>query len=147
MLKVLFVCVHNSARSQMAEAFLNNLGGDSFQAESAGLEEGVLNPMVVKVMDEIGIDISGNKTDSVFDFYRKGKTFSIVVKVCDELNGQRCPIFPSALHTISWNIEDPADFKGTEEEKLAETRRVRDEIRSRVENLITEYRDYASTRR
>ncbi|MBP1919302.1 arsenate reductase ArsC [Youngiibacter multivorans] len=147
MLKVLFVCVHNSARSQMAEAFLNRLSGEHFEAESAGLEEGVLNPLVVKAMDEIGIDISKNKTDSVFDFYRKGKAFSIVIKVCDEINGQRCPIFPSALHTLSWNIADPADFKGNEEEKLQETRRVRDEIRERVEQLISEYKDYSTSRK
>jgi len=108
MLKVLFVCVHNSARSQMAEAFLNKLGGEYFEAESAGLEEGVLNPMVIRVMDEIGIDISNNRTDSVFDFYRKGKAFSIVVKVCDEMSGQRCPIFPSALHTL--NLEHRRSF-------------------------------------
>lgn len=147
MLKVLFVCVHNSARSLMAEAFLNRLGGEYFEAESAGLEEGVLNPMVVRVMDEIGIDISNNMTDSVFDFYRKGKAFTIVVKVCDEMNGQRCPIFPSALHTLNWNIEDPADFKGTEEEKLQETRRVRDEIKGRVEQLIRDYKEYSSSRK
>lgn len=147
MLKVLFVCVHNSARSQMAEAFLNKLGGEYFEAESAGIEEGNLNPQAVKVMDEIGIDISKNKTDSVFDFYRKGKSFSIVVKVCDEINGQRCPVFPSALHTLSWNIEDPADFKGTDDEKLQETRRVRDEIKDRVEQLISQYREYSITRR
>lgn len=92
MLKVLFVCVHNSARSQMAETFLNDLGKEYFFAESAGLEKGELNPNVVEVMKEIGYDISNNQTKSVFDFFKSGKSYTYVIKVCDEMNGQRCPI-------------------------------------------------------
>ena len=92
--RVLFVCVHNSARSQMAEAFLKQLAGDRFEVESAGIEPGALNPIVVDAMKEIGIDISGNQTKDVFDFLKRGKAFSYVITVCDEASGERCPIFP-----------------------------------------------------
>ncbi|MGE5847478.1 MAG: arsenate reductase ArsC [Ignavibacteria bacterium] len=93
-LKVLFVCVHNSARSQMAEAYLNKFGGDRFFAESAGLEPGKLNPLIVDVMKEEGIDISNKKTNDVFEFYKKGKFYSYVIAVCDKEAAKRCPIFP-----------------------------------------------------
>src|SRR5574344_130132 len=99
-IKVLFVCIHNSARSQMAETFLNQLGGDKFEAESAGLEPGNLNPIVVDAMKEIGIDISNNKTNSVFDFYKSGKRYHFVFTVCDEASGEKCPIFPGNLKTM-----------------------------------------------
>ncbi len=104
MYNVLFVCIHNSARSQMAEAFLNELGKENFHAESAGLEPGKLNPNVIKVMQEIGIDISNNSTTDVFDLFRKGKRYDAVVTVCDAANGERCPVFPgkqNASHGLS----------------------------------------------
>ena len=82
--KVLFVCIHNSARSQMAEAFLRKHGGDVFETESAGLEPGTLNPNVVAVMKEIGIDLTGKPTQSVFDLFRKGKKYDAVITVCDK---------------------------------------------------------------
>src|SRR3989338_998122 len=91
--RVRFVCIHNSARSQMAEAFLKKYGGDRFEVESAGLEPGTLNPVVVEAMKEIRIDISQNKTKSVFDFYKQGKLYNYVVTVCDESQSERCPIF------------------------------------------------------
>src|SRR3989338_9622164 len=94
--KVLFVCVHNSARSQIAEAFLKQMAGDKFEAESAGLEPGNLNPVVVEVMKEVGIDISQNKTKSVFDFYKQGRQYDYVVTVCDESQSGACPMFPGA---------------------------------------------------
>ena len=84
--KILFVCIHNSARSQMAEAFLKKYGSDYFEAESAGLEPGKLNPNVVEVMQEIGIDISKNGTQGVFDLFRQGKLFNAVISVCDGAN-------------------------------------------------------------
>jgi arsenate reductase len=139
MKRVLFVCVHNSARSQMAEAFLNQLGKGKFFAESAGLEPGKLNPLVVRVMSEIGIDISKNSTNSVFEYLKEGRTYSIVVKVCDQINGQRCPIFPSVGISLNWNITDPSAVVGSEEEKLAQIRAIRDEIKTKVEALITVY--------
>lgn len=135
--KVLFVCVHNSARSQMAEAFLNNLAGDRFRAESAGMEAGVLNPLAVEVMKEEGIDISRNKIKSVFDKYKRGELFSYVVTVCDEANAQTCPIFPGLrTQTLHWSFEDPAAFEGSQEEKLGKTRRVRDAIKEKVLEFI-----------
>ena len=137
-IKVLFVCVHNSARSQMAEAFLNKIGNGKFIAESAGLEPGVLNPVVVEVMKETGYDLSNNKTKSVFDFFKQGKRFEYVVTVCDEANSERCPIFPSAKKTLHWSFKDPSALKGTYEEKLAVTRDIRDEIKNRLEKWIDE---------
>ncbi|MEJ2615107.1 MAG: arsenate reductase ArsC [Ignavibacteriaceae bacterium] len=137
-IKVLFVCVHNSARSQMAEAFLNEMGNDKFIAESAGLEPGVLNPVVVDVMKEIGFDLSNNKTKSVFEFFKQGKKFEYVVTVCDEANSERCPIFPSAKQTLHWSFKDPSGIKGTYEEKLAQTKIIRDAIKSRLKKWIEE---------
>lgn len=140
-IKVLFVCVHNSARSQMAEAFLNQLAGDQFFAESGGFEPGVLNPLVIEVMKEIGIDISGNKTKSVFDFFKQGRMFHFVISVCDAANAERCPIFPGVTKRIEWSFEDPAAFTGTHEEKLVKTRLVRDSIKRNVENFIKTHQE------
>ena len=147
MIKVLFVCVHNSARSQMGEAFLNRLGENLFIAESAGIEKGSLNPYFVEVMQEIGYDISMNQTKEVFDFFKQGKTYSFVIKVCDEMHGQKCPIFPGALKDIYWNIEDPSTFTGTKEEILARVRVIRDEILSKVEAFIKDHYAYALSRK
>ena len=91
--KVLFLCIHNSARSQMAEAYLKKYGGDKFFVESAGLEAGKLNPLAVEVMQEDGIDISNNKTNDVFEFFKEGRLYHYVVTVCDEASSDRCPIF------------------------------------------------------
>lgn len=139
MKKVLFVCIHNSARSQMAEAYLNELGKEGFVAESAGLEKGSLNPYAVKVMAEEGIDISNNTCDSVFDFHKEGRHYDLVVKVCDQINGERCPIFPGAKATLNWNLEDPSSLDGSDEAKLDRTRVIRDQIKDRVKRLIEEY--------
>jgi arsenate reductase (thioredoxin) len=138
--KVLFVCIHNSARSQMAEAFVNTFYGDKFIAESAGLEPGKLNPLVIKSMAEIGIDISKNKTKDVFEFYKNEKQFDYVITVCDETSGERCPIFPSALKSIHWSFEDPSSFTGTEEEKLIKIAKVRDSIKTKVEEFINSFK-------
>ena len=134
--KVLFVCVHNSARSQMAEAFLNALAGDRFYAESAGLEPGILNPYVVKVMKEEGIDISGNKIDSAFDLYKEGRSYDYVVAVCDAAKAEKCPVFPGVTSRLNWSFPNPADFTGTDEEILAATRKVRDQIKVKIEKFI-----------
>ncbi len=135
-MKVLFVCVHNSARSQMAEAFLKKIAGDKFEVESAGIEPGILNPIVVKVMKEIGIDISNNKTKSVFDFYKQGKRYNYVITVCDESQSEKCPIFPGAIKQIHMGFEDPTGFKGTEEEKLIETRKIRNQIEAKIKEWL-----------
>ncbi len=135
-MRILFVCVHNSARSQMAEAFLNRLGAGAYQAESAGLEPGQLNPMVVKVMAEEGYDLSGNAVKDVFDFFREGRAYDLVIKVCDQSIGQRCPIFPAQKMTLNWDFPDPSAFTGSEEEKLEKTRAVRDAIKQRIEEML-----------
>lgn len=130
--KVLFVCIHNSARSQMAEAFLNRRCGGEFKAHSAGLEPGKLNPLVVEAMREIGIDISGNQTKGVSEMLASGKKFSCVITVCDESSAERCPVFPGAATRLHWSFPDPSSFQGTHEEKLAWTREVRDLIEQKV---------------
>ena len=134
--KVLFVCIHNSARSQMAEAFLNKYGGDLFEAESAGLEPGTLNPNVVAVMREIGIDLSEKHTQSVFDLFRKGRQYNAVFTVCDKEAAERCPIFPGVVKRIAWSFPDPSSFKGSHEEILRQVRIVRDEIEQAIKNFI-----------
>lgn len=135
-IKVLFVCVNNSARSQMAEAFLNHIAGDKFEAESAGFETGILNPFVVTAMKESGIDISNNLTKSVFGLYKEGRRYNFVIAVCDAENAERCPIFPGLVKRLNWSFEDPATFQGTYDEVLNRTKVVRDKIRSEVENFI-----------
>ena len=135
-IKVLFVCIHNSARSQMAEAFLNTLGGEYFSAESAGLEPGKLNLFVVKSMQEIGIDISKNNTKEVSEFLEKGKQFEYVITVCDETSGERCPFFPGSTKRLHWTFEDPSLFTGTEDEKLFRIAKIRDAIKLKVEEFI-----------
>lgn len=141
MIKVLFVCVHNSARSQIAEAFLNDLGKDIFIAESAGLEPAPLNPLAVKAMDEIGYDISRNSVDSVFNFFKEGRHYSMIIKVCDMKSGQQCPIFPMTREYLDWSLPDPESFDGSEEEKLAQIRALRDTIKELVIDLIKVYKD------
>jgi arsenate reductase (thioredoxin) len=138
MYKILFVCIHNSARSQMAEVFLNHLGNGQFQAESAGIEAGTLNPNVVQVMLEVGIDLSGNKTKNVFDFYNEGRTYQAVITVCDAANAERCPVFPGLTKHIAWSFTDPSQFGGSQEEILEQTRKVRDEIKEKVTGFIKE---------
>jgi arsenate reductase len=130
--KVLFVCIHNSARSQMAEAFLNQICGAEFEAHSAGLEPGKINPIVVEAMRELGFDFSGNQTKAVSDFIKSGETFAYAITVCDQASAERCPIFPGATTRLHWSFPDPSSFQGTHEEKLAQTREVRDMIERKV---------------
>lgn len=130
--KVLFVCIHNSARSQMAEAFLKQLAGDRLEVESAGFVPSPINPLVVTVMQEIGIDLAAKKTQKVFDLYLDGKLYSYVISVCDQAAAEKCPVFPGLVTRLHWSFEDPAGFAGTREERLEKTRKVRDAIRERV---------------
>jgi arsenate reductase (thioredoxin) len=134
--KVLFVCIHNSARSQMAEAYLNRHGGDRFEAESAGIEPGTLNPLAVEAMKEDGIDISANKTKSVFEFLKTGKRYSYVVTVCDETAAERCPVFPGPGKRLHWSFPDPSQLQGSWEEKLMQARKIRDQIKRRIETFV-----------
>jgi arsenate reductase len=131
--KVLFICVHNSARSQMAEAFLNEICGDDFEAHSAGLEPGKLNPLAVEAMREIGIDISRKQTQSVSEAVESGEGFSYVITVCDESSAERCPVFPGQAKRLHWSFPDPSALTGSHDERLAGTRRIRDQIRARIQ--------------
>jgi len=139
-LRVLFVCVHNSARSQMAQAFLTRLGGDMFEAESAGLEPGKINPYVVEVMKEESIDLSEKRTYSVFDFFKEGRKYDYVITVCDEASGEKCPIFPGKTFRLHWSFQDPSAFRGSEDEIKSMVREVRDEIKKRILRFIEEVR-------
>jgi arsenate reductase len=142
--RVLFVCIHNSARSQMAEAFLNQICGKEFEAHSAGLEPGKLNPIVVEAMSEVGIDISRNQTKAVFDYFKSGKMFAYVITVCDEASAERCPIFPGVTKRLHWSFPDPSAIQGTPEEKLAGTRKIRDTIKAKIEQWCAEVCDAAA---
>jgi arsenate reductase (thioredoxin) len=137
---VLFICVHNSARSQMAEAWLNSLCGDRFAAESAGLEPGTINPLVVEVMREAGIDLSQKKTQAVFDVWKSGKLFQYVIAVCAESEEKGCPIFPGVTTRLSWPFPDPSQVTGSREERLQQVRTIRDSIRTKIEQWCEEMR-------
>ena len=134
--KVLFICVHNSGRSQMAEAFLDLLAGDRFQTESAGLAPQNLNPHVIAVMKEIGIDLSKNKADSVFDFYKEGRLYDYVITVCDDAVENQCPIFPGIAKRLHWPFPDPGKITGTEAEKLERVRQIRDNIKNKINSWM-----------
>ena len=138
--RVLFLCIHNSARSQMAAAYLQQQAGDRFEVESAGLEPGKLNPLAVAAMRDAGIDISANGTQSVFDLFKGGRPFDYVISVCDAASAERCPIFPGAHVRLNWSFADPSAFTGSEAERLAKTIAVRDEIRERVRAWLAEER-------
>jgi len=122
----------------MAEAWLNHLCGDFFAADSAGLEPGTLNPLVVEAMQEVGIDIYKKKTQAVFDVFKSGKLFSHVITVCDETSAERCPIFPGIAKRLHWSFADPSALTGTNEEKMAEVRKIRDDIRRKIEEWCGE---------
>jgi len=136
--QVLFVCIHNSARSQMAEAFLNDICGEQFEAQSAGIEPGKLNPIVVEAMQEVGIDISGNRTKSVSEMLESGRRFDYVITVCDETSAERCPYFPGPTARLHWGFPDPSALQGSQAEKLARTREIRDAIKLKVDEWCAE---------
>jgi arsenate reductase (thioredoxin) len=131
--RVLFLCTGNSARSQMAEGYLRHVAGESFEPLSAGIEPKGLNPLAIEAMKEIGIDISRQRSKDVKEFL--GQAIPYVVTVCDNAK-QRCPIFPRTYKFLHWSLEDPAEATGSREERLAVFRRVRDEIRQRIEQEL-----------
>jgi len=138
-IKVLFLCGHNSARSQMAEAFLKKIGREAFEVESAGLElADRINPLVIEVMKEIGIDLSGKSMQRVFDLFQQGRLYDYVIAVCDAAKAGKCPIFPGVCKRLHWPFEDPAALEGPWEEKLEKTRMIRDEIRQQIETWVEE---------
>ena len=134
---VLFICVHNSARSQMAEAYLRQFGGNAFQVESAGFQPAEINPLVVEVMAEDGIDLSDKKAQSVFELFKAGRTFGYVITVCDESEGGQCPLFPGVTHRLHLPFPDPAALIGSREEKLAKLRGIRDAIKEKMHEFMT----------
>ncbi|MFW5686457.1 MAG: hypothetical protein ACOC0O_07385 [Spirochaetota bacterium] len=139
--KVLFICVHNTARSQMAEAYLRHYADDLFEVESAGLEPGVLNPIVVEAMAEDGFDISHKVPQSVVDLYKAGRTYTYVITVCSREAEEKCPVFPGPVRRLSWPFPDPSQFGGTHEEKLARTIEIRNVIKEEVRQFVARYRE------
>jgi len=130
--KVLFICVHNSARSQMAEAFLNDIGGDYFEAASAGLKPGQLSPLAVQAMREVGLDISEKKTKAVFDVFKSGEFFPYVIALYAESEAESAPIFPGVTYRLHWSFPDPSALTGDYEQRLEATRKIRDDIRAQI---------------
>ncbi len=131
--RVLFLCTHNSARSQMAEGVLRNLDEDRFEVHSAGTEATRVRPLAVRAMDEIGIDISGQESKTLERYL--GEPFDYVITVCDEAN-EACPFFPGAKNRLHWSFRDPSRATGSDEERLEVFREVRDEIRERIEKEL-----------
>ena len=131
--RVLFLCTHNSARSQMAEGLLRHLVGDRFEAHSAGTEATVVRPLAIAAMDEVGIDISGHESKTLYRYL--AEPFDAVITVCDQA-AEACPVFPGALARLHWSFPDPSRGTGSEAEQLEVYRRVRDAIRERIEGEL-----------
>ena len=136
--RVLFVCIHNSGRSQMAEAYLNALGGQAFEAESAGLKPRDIHPLVRQVMAEDGLDLGDARPDDIMQFFREGRLYDYVIYVCERGVEDNCPVFPGVRRTLRWPFGDPSRVEGTAEQKLEMVRRIRDQIRERVQQWIHE---------
>jgi arsenate reductase (thioredoxin) len=135
--KVLFLCTGNSARSQMAEAFVRKYAGDTFEAHSAGLEPRGVNPLTIKVMNEVGIDIS-NQASKGIEVYLGKMLFQYLITVCDDAE-KNCPtVWPGVSTRMHWSFEDPAKFEGAEEEKLAKFREVRDLMEKKIRKWVAE---------
>jgi len=134
-MRVLILCTGNSARSQMAEGLLRNDGGVGFEVFSAGTKPSRVRPEAIAAMREIGIDISGHRSKSVDEF--AGQAFDYVITVCDNAK-ESCPVFPATTKRIHWSLEDPATVQGMEEQRLAEFRRVRDQLRSLLRQFAQE---------
>jgi arsenate reductase (thioredoxin) len=136
--RILAICIHNSARSQMTEEFIRLCAGDAVVVESAGIEPGTVNPAVAELLLEDGIDIRNKETRSVFDLHLSGKSFDYVIAVCDPEAAERCPIFPAEKKRLHWPFPDPSAVTGTMEEKKAGIRPIRDEIRRTVSAFLSD---------
>ena len=132
--RVLFLCVHNSARSQMAEGLLRARAGDVYEVHSAGNVATEVRPLAVRAMAEIGIDISAQRSKSTAEF--AAERFDYAVTVCDDAK-EACPYFANAAHQVHWRFDDPAAAGGSDDEKLAVFRRVRDEIRAQIDEFVS----------
>ena len=131
--RVLILCTGNSCRSQMAEGFLRHLGGDRFEVFSAGIKPTEVNPLAIKVMAEAGIDISSHRSKSAMEFIRQ--QFDYVITVCDNAK-QTCPVFPGKYKKIHWDLEDPAEASGSEEDRLVVFRKIRDQIQNNISEFL-----------
>jgi arsenate reductase (thioredoxin) len=131
--RVLFLCTHNSARSQMAEGWLRHLAGDRFEAHSAGTETTAVRPPAIQVMAEAGVDISGQRSKALERYL--GQPWDAVITVCDQAN-EACPLFPGAIHRLHWSFPDPSLATGAEAERLAVYRQVRDAIRAHIDDFL-----------
>ncbi|MBI9095947.1 MAG: metalloregulator ArsR/SmtB family transcription factor [Sphaerochaeta sp.] len=134
--RIMFVCIHNSARSQMCEAFVRHHANDRFEVSSSGIEAGKLNPLVVQAMAEIGISMDGHYAKPAKEFIDRGEAFDYVVTVCDESNAERCPMFPGKHERLHWGFPDPSDLSGSVDEKLKAIRPIRDAIQKRVTDWL-----------
>jgi arsenate reductase len=140
--RVLFLCTGNSARSQMAEGFLRKFGADHFEAHSAGLEPAGVNPFTIRVMEEIGIDMGGHRSKSLTEYLGKVH-FGYLITVCSNAD-KKCPaVFPGMGQRLHWPFDDPAAAKGSDEDKLAKFREVRDQIEKRIKEWLSEVQDTA----
>ena len=136
--RIMFVCIHNSARSQMCEAFVRHIAGDRFDVHSSGIEAGRLNPLVVQTMEEIGVSMEGQYAKTAKEYVQRGEAFDYVVTVCDESNAERCPMFPGKSERMHWGFPDPSAVVGTDDEKLAQIRPIRDAIKKRVTSWLSD---------
>ncbi|MDO8670635.1 MAG: arsenate reductase ArsC [Dehalococcoidia bacterium] len=135
MKRVLFICTHNSARSQMAEGWLQHLANNLYEAQSAGTEATMVRPLAIRAMAEVGIDISGHESKTVERFL--GQPWDYIITVCNQAR-EACPVFPGGKQRLHWSFPDPSKATGTEEEQLQVYRRVRDTIRERIEAELQE---------
>lgn len=140
-IRVLFVCTHNSARSQMAEGFLRVHGGARFEVASAGTEATRVHPMAIQAMEEVGIDLTGHASKTIDAFL--GERWDYVITVCDSAN-ERCPIFPGGTTRIHWSFDDPSLATGTEQDRLETFQRVRDKINARIREWLADHENPAT---
>ena len=130
--KVLFICIHNSGRSQIAQAYLAQYAGDRFEVESAGIEAGSLNPLVVRAMEEDGVSMEGHFAKKAKSLLAKKDSFDFIITVCDETSAERCPTFPGVHTRLHWSFADPSALPGTIEEKMKGIREIRDSIKEKI---------------
>lgn len=134
--RIMFVCVHNSGRSQMCEAFVKHYAPEQFDVHSSGIEAGTLNPLVVQVMAEIGISMDGQYAKPAQEYIDREEAFDYVITVCDESSAERCPVFPGKHVRLHWGFPDPSALTGSDEEKLKGIRPIRDSIHKRVRTWL-----------
>lgn len=130
--RVIFICIHNSARSQIAQGFLLKYAKDRFEVESAGIEAGTLNPLVVRAMEEVGVSMEGHFAKKIDSILAQENFFDVVITVCDETSAERCPMFPGDHTRIHWSFPDPSALSGTDEEKMKGIREIRDSIEKKI---------------